>query len=640
MKSTRSTQKRHTFFLRKYCRLPLRGPPGGPSRRAPGGPDECCLGSSAMVLPSPRLAGLTRCDDLLPGARGLPRAPRRLALAPPDELLLAFQLLVEAHGEVFDHRVGHFQAPLELLDHLALRSAQHQIDVEAFAVLVHAVGQLARAPLLDFLHLAAALGGRLFERGHKLRDFFFRCIGAGDEDQVIQACFHVPSIPCRARCNQDAFALNQSLAGRRHAPVEPVHSAMRAFGQDRLHRFGRLRHHLRGDFQLVPAHRAKHIGGQVAHRVFRLNAQSHARELVSAERANQRLQPIVPAGAAALTDAEHAPGQRDIVVDHDHLGRVTLEPLQQLAHRQAAHVHIRLGLGQQDFLPSQLPPPDVRFRLRPFDANCAALRQPVHDKKTQVVRRPGVFRAGIAEADDQPHQRGRPPARVHRLVCATPPGRDVIRSSTPPTRCYFSFSLGLALVSTSPSASSPSSTSFLPFLMTSGSAGAASATTSASAGFSSSARRATTCAITRCGSLTSFIFWGSSGRSAARSCLPIINSVTSTLNSFGISVGRHSISTSRVTISKIPPCSLTPCGSPNVCTGTLTCMRTSSATRSMSTCSSAPFTGPTCQSFSMALCSPPGSLTVKIVLCPDSDRRMPATCLALTATASGSPVPP
>src|ERR1700688_1056360 len=39
MKSTRSTQKRHTFFLRKYCRLPpRRGPPGPPPPGPPGPP--------------------------------------------------------------------------------------------------------------------------------------------------------------------------------------------------------------------------------------------------------------------------------------------------------------------------------------------------------------------------------------------------------------------------------------------------------------------------------------------------------------------------------------------------------------------------------------------------------------------------
>ncbi len=43
-------------------------------------------------------------------------------------------------------------------------------------------------------------------------------------------------------------------------------------------------------------------------------------------------------------------------------------------------------------------------------------------------------------------------------------------------------------------------------------------------------------------------------KSLARNCWPIIKPLTSALNSVGISAGKHSISTSRVTISKTPPC--------------------------------------------------------------------------------------
>ncbi len=104
-----------------------------------------------------------------------------------------------------------------------------------------------------------------------------------------------------------------------------------------------------------------------------------------------------------------------------------------------------------------------------------------------------------------------------------------------------------------------------------------------------------------------------------------------------MSAGKHSISTSRVTISKMPPCSLTPCGSPNVCTGTRTRMRTSIAMRSRSTCSNAPSPDPLASPSAWRFLRrrrPP--CTVKIVLCPVSERRMRATCLALTASATAS----
>src|SRR6266403_1731823 len=67
MKSTRSTQNRQTFFLRKYWRLPpRRGPPGPPppgppgpppSRRWPPPPPECPSERCAPPLEPPSARG-------------------------------------------------------------------------------------------------------------------------------------------------------------------------------------------------------------------------------------------------------------------------------------------------------------------------------------------------------------------------------------------------------------------------------------------------------------------------------------------------------------------------------------------------------------------------------------------------------
>ena len=71
------------------------------------------------------------------------------------------------------------------------------------------------------------------------------------------------------------------------------------------------------------------------------------------------------------------------------------------------------------------------------------------------------------------------------------------------------------------------------------------------------------CAITVCGSLTSFIEPLTS-TSLARLLWPIISSLTFTVKLSGISSGRHSISTEREMISSSPPCTFTPAGSPSV----------------------------------------------------------------------------
>jgi len=49
----------------------------------------------------------------------------------------------------------HAQAPFQLGDQFAVRGADFLVNVNAFAVLGHAVRQLARAPVLGLLDLAA-----------------------------------------------------------------------------------------------------------------------------------------------------------------------------------------------------------------------------------------------------------------------------------------------------------------------------------------------------------------------------------------------------------------------------------------------------------------------------------------------------
>src|SRR5207253_5191777 len=134
----------------------------------------------------------------------------------------------------------------------------------------------------------------------------------------------------------------------------------------------------------------------------------------------------------------------------------------------AAEIHVRLRLRQDHFFSSNLSSAHQRLALGPLHANPVAIRQLVHRHKAQVMRRPLILRIGIPKSDDEPHRpfSGSPPAAGPSY--ATP--------------YYFFFSpfslfsaLGLASAFGLASASAPSSpsTSFLPFLMTSGSAGVA-----------------------------------------------------------------------------------------------------------------------------------------------------------------------
>src|SRR5271157_5351550 len=137
------------------------------------------------------------------------------------------------------------------------------------------------------------------------------------------------------------------------------------------------------------------------------------------------------------------------------------------------------------------------------------------------MRRPLIFRARIAKANNEPHDVSREAVQTGLLL-------------------LFLFFGGLG--------------AFLAFhflfalLMTSGSAGAT-ATTAASTGFSSSTRSATTCASTLLPSVSSLSLLLLIGSSLARRLWFSIRPLTSILNSVGMSAGRHSTSTSRVTTS-------------------------------------------------------------------------------------------
>src|SRR6266851_2849688 len=379
---------------------------------------------------------------------------------------------------------------------------------------------------------------------------------------------------------------------RRFAPVVFVHCRVDPLGQDHLHGVARLTRHFRRHFQRRLLHRPQHVGCKVANRMIRPAPDSYPRKVFRAKRADHGPCALVPAGASLGVNPDRSPRELLLIPDHQQIVEIQFAPSQQVSHGNAAEIHVRLRLRQDHLFLADLPPAHQRLALRPLHANPAAIRKLIDSHKTQVVRRPLILRIRIPKSDNQPHK--------PRFACPRrPPARGLRKG-------YFFFSVFSALGLASASTASSPSASFLPFLMTSGSAGAATSAATASTGFSSSTRSVTTCAITRSGSVISFILAVSIGKSLTRSCLPSISSLTSILNSAGISVGRHSISTSRVTISNTPPCTFTPAGSPNVCTGTFTLMRTSMVTRSRSTCSNLPVAGSTSQSFRIAgSCFPP-----------------------------------
>src|SRR6266852_3076070 len=288
MKSIFSTQNLHTFFLRKYWRLPPRRgppgppgppppgppsrrppppppgppsrrppppPPGAPSRRPPppppgppsppsrgaAGAGACaCFCSSDMPsylsdvasrkfsetfqlknFPAPQIniaraestsqslnrgsrmllacgrSRSRRCRRLRRGRGrrrrnwcGPARTPRSTHFALVRELLLALQIFIQAHRLILNHDVLHAKPALQFVHQFTMVRAHLLVKINSFAVFLHLVGQLARAPVLALLDLRALFVANRFQRADHLLDFPFRRRRPDDEDQIVQTFFH------------------------------------------------------------------------------------------------------------------------------------------------------------------------------------------------------------------------------------------------------------------------------------------------------------------------------------------------------------------------------------------------------------------------------------------------------------------
>src|SRR5947209_2733301 len=252
----------------------------------------------------------------------------------------------------------------------------------------------------------------------------------------------------------------------------------------------------------------------------RRNSQPYAQDFLRAHGIDNGLHAIVSGGGATLAYANQAERKVQFVINHDQvLLRIHLVLPRELLHRQSAQVHIRFRLGQQNFFFANPGPRSERLAVPVVYGHAALFGNPVNSQKADIVRRELVFDTGIAQPDDQLHA------------------------------SYFLASAG-------------SSVSCLPFLMTSGSAGATVASAAAASGV------ATTSSLTEVVWATA---WFSSvmnliepmwGRSATRSTCPKTSSLMSASMLLGMSPGKHSISTSRITWSRMPPCCFTPAASP------------------------------------------------------------------------------
>src|SRR5580658_5403357 len=217
MASIFSTQNLQTFLRRKYLRPPppppSRPPPGPPGRddgrrsprsgRSPPEDDSDALVSSAMMLLNPVVSHWSfvvgqrpEANDqrrLLRRSRGsfpsnLSRGHRRCRLAfrvfDRLDLIQALLLLINAHGEKLDHRLGNAQPALQFMNQAttAFDSQQH---VNTVVKLPDGVSQPPLAHALDTLHQPGRPSHSRLQRGNKFVLILLRHIRPDDEHQFI-----------------------------------------------------------------------------------------------------------------------------------------------------------------------------------------------------------------------------------------------------------------------------------------------------------------------------------------------------------------------------------------------------------------------------------------------------------------------
>src|SRR6266481_2202640 len=107
-----------------------------------------------------------------------------------SEFLLALEVFIQTNGQVLDDVILHLKAPLEFHDQIVVRRANLIVDIDTFAVLGNAIGELACAPMLGFFDLGALVAAGVFNRVLDFLDFVFRCGRTNDKNQVVQTFFH------------------------------------------------------------------------------------------------------------------------------------------------------------------------------------------------------------------------------------------------------------------------------------------------------------------------------------------------------------------------------------------------------------------------------------------------------------------
>src|SRR5262245_16569263 len=263
--------------------------------------------------------------------------------------------------------------------------------------------------------------------------------------------------------------------------VKAIHRRRRAFFQNHVHRLCSGIEHFVNNFQLRLTERRQNVVDAIRDFMIRRNPQPYAQDLLRTQGIQDRFHPVMPRRAPALANPNPAQRQIQLVVNHDQVTLwLDLVFRHQFMHRQPAQVHVGLWLSQQDLFRANHGASRQSPAVPVANFHAVSLRQTINRQETQVMRRELILNPRVAQPDYQFQEQlsaissqlaassnygGQP-------VATTSDYADAIGLDQRPTArdYFFSFSFFSAGAASAPS--SPSA-SCLPFLITSGSAGAA-----------------------------------------------------------------------------------------------------------------------------------------------------------------------
>src|SRR6185437_705671 len=341
------------------------------------------------------------------------------------DLFQALLLFVRSNSDELEHRLSDAQAAFQFVNRISVRG-QREEDVLTILKLLHVIGQATLAHLLRVLHGSARAAGVVLQRADQLVHVFLQQVRPHNKHYFVRTLhrlsksllpstwylvfgsrhfrktgLQVPIPNTTYHISTSAFL--GSLAGFVLA-VKPVHGRRNSFANDHVHGLRRHVQRFVHCYKLRLAERREDVLCSALPRVVWRDSDPYTGNLFGLQRIDDGLHSVVPGGRAALSNPNHSQRQVQFVIDDDQvLFRIGFILSHQLQHRHAAQVHVGLRLGQKDLFIPQPASAGERLAVPVVDRHAALLGDPVNRQKADVVRRELILDTGIAQPDDQLH---------------------------------------------------------------------------------------------------------------------------------------------------------------------------------------------------------------------------------------------